>query len=94
MQARDQATAAPALSFGELRGSGREDARPSRTVHLVQHTTIKMAEKAHAVNKSVFTWSDITYGVGKGAKSKEILHGISGSLGSQAPSWSAAVTCA
>ena len=29
---------------------------------------------------SVFSWSDVTYGVGSGKKSKEILRGMSGSL--------------
>ena len=30
---------------------------------------------------STFTWADVTYGVGTGKKSKEILKGVSGSLG-------------
>ena len=36
-------------------------------------------EKA-GVHHSEFTWSDVTYGVGMGKKSKEILKGISGGL--------------
>ena len=42
--------------------------------------TIEMHEIDAAKTTSVFEWHDVTYGVGKGVKSKEILHGISGSL--------------
>ena len=46
----------------------------------VSMTTIEMQETNTATTTSVFEWHDVKYGVGKGAKSKEILHGISGSL--------------
>ena len=36
-------------------------------------------EKA-AAHYSEFSWNAVTYGVGQGKKSKEILKGISGSL--------------
>jgi ABC-type multidrug transport system ATPase subunit len=45
----------------------------------MEMTETKVCEEAkHAT--SVLSWSDVTYGVGSGKKSKEILKGISGSL--------------
>ena len=44
----------------------------------VMQADTTMPEEAPAL--STLTWSDVTYGVGKGKGSKEILKGISGSL--------------